>query len=303
MRYISGIHALNLNHGGATGGDWHASALRWENICTLDTANMALGSWGVLRNRLVHLPERGLASAANGEAARELVLVCANVASHERACLDMLELGRFAQVKGMRRDFICNESLTQGILEHAFELRKCNNWAQIDQFLRLEYGLDWIIFLKRAGHLEPPPQRLTEVPNVSLDNNDAAANCPASEVERLEHQAVRLAGLYLRRGNFCDLVTLAALVNNHWDALPVSSRRIVADALCAKGLDRFENALYERHLAAPHEAARAIEAYMQAYARAGLAPDAEWQQIPAKLAQATAGVCDREAGSCHTSIE
>jgi hypothetical protein len=95
---------------------------------------MTLGNWDIYQDRVLDLPEHGV----------QLV----NVASHVRACLDLLELGRFGAVQGMRRDLICNESLNQTIFEKVSLLKDSSHWQAIDLFMKKEYGLDWILYGK-----------------------------------------------------------------------------------------------------------------------------------------------------------
>lgn len=47
MRYITGIHALNLPCSLKTCGDWHTSALKWVDITYADTESSILGDWGI----------------------------------------------------------------------------------------------------------------------------------------------------------------------------------------------------------------------------------------------------------------
>lgn len=127
MRYITGIHALNLSCSLETCGDWHTSALRWENIYFKDTESSFFKDWGIEENRSI--PEH-----------TEIY----SVANHIRALLDLLEDSKFTVAQGMREDFICNESYTQMIFEMVHSMKKLKNWDDIDSFMKKEYRLDWV---------------------------------------------------------------------------------------------------------------------------------------------------------------
>jgi len=78
MRYITGIHALNLPCSLLTSGDWHQSGLRWEKITYRDTEDSIFGDWGIEQCSVVPKHEGTYA-----------------VANHIRALLDLLEIGNF----------------------------------------------------------------------------------------------------------------------------------------------------------------------------------------------------------------
>ncbi len=129
MIYISGVHALNLPCNLETCGDWHMSALRWENIYLKDTEESFWGDWGIEYNKTI--PENP------GQF---------EVANHLRALLDLLEDGVFTVAQGMREDFICNEEYTPLVLDMVWKMRVLSNWVDIDNFMSKEYKSDWINF-------------------------------------------------------------------------------------------------------------------------------------------------------------
>ena len=127
MQYITGIHALNVACSLETCGDWHASALKWEDISYKNTEESIYGDWGLEHG--VSIPEHtGTFTVAN----------------HIRALLDLLDEGKFTVAQGMREDFICNEEYTQLVFAKVTMLRDRPNWNEIDKFMRKEYRLDWL---------------------------------------------------------------------------------------------------------------------------------------------------------------
>jgi hypothetical protein len=129
MKYITGIHALNLTCGLDTCGDWHQSALAWKDIDIRDTKDSLLGEWGLEYNKSI--PEH------DGNY---------TVANHIRACIDLLESGNFSEVQGMHNDFICNEFYNNLIFQKVSELKILPLWAKIDEFMGREYNMRWLRF-------------------------------------------------------------------------------------------------------------------------------------------------------------
>jgi len=129
MRYISGIHALNLPCSLETCGDWHTSALHWDNIDSklVDSEDSAFGDWGIEICDCV--PENpGTYYIANTI----------------RALLDMLYKGNFELAQGMKEDFICNDKYNSLVFEKVLILKNNNNWSEIDKFIEKEYKMQWI---------------------------------------------------------------------------------------------------------------------------------------------------------------
>ena len=131
MQYISGIHALNLPCSLPTCGDWHRSALQWDHPTIRESDNSIFGTYGI--EDCGHVPEHpGLYKAAN----------------HIRALLDLLSEGQFSLAQGMRKDYICNDSLDNEIFSKVIALRSNSNWKAIDHFMGKEYGMRWLRHLK-----------------------------------------------------------------------------------------------------------------------------------------------------------
>lgn len=134
MKYITGIHALNLPCSLPTFGDWHRYGIQWKNLTIRDTEKSIFGDYGI--EEYSKVPEHpGTFKVAN----------------HIRALLDMLAEGQFGYAQGMRKDFICNDSLDTEVFEKVFQLKNTPLWDQINQFMGREYAMRWLRFLKQQG--------------------------------------------------------------------------------------------------------------------------------------------------------
>lgn len=129
MKYLTGIHALNLECPLPTGGDWHTSALRWKDITIADTDEMFFGDYGITIG--VPIPKHYGPYA---------------VADHIRALLDLLQWGDYAEAQGMNNDFICNSDYDLEVLQKVWAMRVLPNWGQIDAFMGKEYLMKWVWF-------------------------------------------------------------------------------------------------------------------------------------------------------------
>lgn len=133
MKYVSGIQALNLGDRSKTPGDWHHGAMDWSRPYMLDTETSPFGSYDI---DLHKVPEHGLMP----------------VASHVRACLDLIEQGYFSDAQGMRANFISNDQLDQVIMDKIWLLRNRSDWPQIANFMGHEYLGRWLDYCE--AHLE-----------------------------------------------------------------------------------------------------------------------------------------------------
>ena len=131
MIYLSGIHALNLPCRLNTCGDWHCSALKWKDLTLLNSDNSIYKEYGIEPDRTI--PEH------NGSY---------YVANHIRAILDLLEMGAFPLAQGMRDDFICTSEYDDEIFGKVLLLNKLPHWKQIDAFMRKEYYMKWVNYLR-----------------------------------------------------------------------------------------------------------------------------------------------------------
>ena len=134
MRYITGIHALNLPCSLETCGDWHRSAIQWSQPTFRESKHSFFGAYGVEMD--VSIPEHSETFA---------------VANHIRALLDLLEAGKFSIAQGMNKDFICNDSYTEEIFEKVASMKSLPHWYEIDCFMGREYYGKWLDYKRRAG--------------------------------------------------------------------------------------------------------------------------------------------------------
>ena len=132
MKYITGTYALNLPSALGTPGDWHQSALNWEEPRYLDTDDSVFGDWGI---------EDGIAPG----------LGKVKKANHIRACLDLIDEGYYSSAQGMRKDFIDEEQYTNEVFIKVSLLKNKPNWDEIDRFMGREYLCDWLDYKELAG--------------------------------------------------------------------------------------------------------------------------------------------------------
>lgn len=130
MKYVSGIHALNLPCAIDTAGDWHAPSQDWDAPWVLISDESIFGSWGIETNRTIPF----------ASTPQRLV----NIANHIRACLDLLEHNRLTLARGMREGFIDNENYTPMVFELVERLKDVPHWPAINKLMIKEYGLDWL---------------------------------------------------------------------------------------------------------------------------------------------------------------
>lgn len=133
IMYLTGIYALNLSDSTGTPGDWHYSAIDWNNIKIADLNQSSFGNWRLYRREVPY----------NGEML---------VADHIRACLDLIEKGAFSVVGGMKEYFICDKKYNNLIFEKVWILRSKPNWNKIDDFMGKEYLCDWLKFKRRKSY-------------------------------------------------------------------------------------------------------------------------------------------------------
>lgn len=130
MRYITGIHALNIHTMPDVCGDWHRGALNWQKVCWQESNQSIWGDYGIIESRFVP----------------ELNQTC-NVANTIRALLDVIANQQFFYAQGMKNDYICNEKYTNEIFKKVLMLRDQPDWAAIDAFMQSEYKMRWVRYV------------------------------------------------------------------------------------------------------------------------------------------------------------
>lgn len=131
MKYLSGIHALNIPCNLETCGDWHQSAIKWNDLDDKlkESSDSIFKDYGIQKNITLTFLE--------GQPTY-------NVANHIRACLDLISEGNFSLVQGMNRDFIVNNAYDKEIFEKVYLLNHLPIWNNIDSFMGKEYKMKWL---------------------------------------------------------------------------------------------------------------------------------------------------------------
>lgn len=139
MKYVSGLFALNLPCSLNTTGDWHRTSLPWDKVEIKDSDKSPLKDFGIEKN--IYIDELN----ANY-----------NVANHIRACVDILDEGRYTLVSGMRYDFFDNnEDIIPDLFNCVFSLKSQKTqkeWESISQIMEKDYMLKWIVFLQEKNN-------------------------------------------------------------------------------------------------------------------------------------------------------
>ena len=129
MKYITGIHALNLSCSLETCGDWHRSALQWEHPNIKESETSFYKDYGLESNHKI--PEHD---------------EYFTIANTIRALLDLLYDRRFPIAQGMNEDFICNDKYDDEIFNKVYEMKELDYWDEIDLFMQKEYRTKWLKF-------------------------------------------------------------------------------------------------------------------------------------------------------------
>jgi hypothetical protein len=212
MRYITGIHALNLNCSLETCGDWHQSALAWKNVTFGESVNSVFGDWGIEQDRDVPFVDES----------RKF-----NVANHIRALLDLIDRGDFSNAGGMNRDFICNDKYDTVIFDKVALLRDNSNWALINNFMSKEYRMKW---LKYRGENVQHSIRKTSFKSQIDDSN----------LNNINTLCVKLSNAYIGRDRIRDLYDVCFICKNYWNELSPNSQEALRNAVFQKGFEQFD---------------------------------------------------------------
>lgn len=126
MLYITGIHALNLPCHLSTSGDWHQSALQWDNPQIRESNEMFYKDYGI---ELEHaIPEHTEKY---------------NIANTLRALLDLLYEQNFSLAQGAKEDFIGNSDYDEEFFNQVWKMNSLDYWDKIDSFMNKEYRMKW----------------------------------------------------------------------------------------------------------------------------------------------------------------
>ena len=127
MKYISGLHSLNLPCKLNTDGDWHTSALSWKDLCIMDTDSSPFGNYGIENGRCI--PEH------KGTY---------NVANHLRAILDMLVIGRYDLISGFKRNFFSTDEYDEELFQ---KVQTILPNEKVNKAMHKEYGRRWRLWI------------------------------------------------------------------------------------------------------------------------------------------------------------
>lgn len=131
MQYITCIHALNLPCSLETCGDWHTSAIQWDNPQVRESNDSIFKDYGIEECSCVP-KHKGTHHIANTL----------------RALLDLLVEGSFGIAQGAKEDFICNDKYTKEFFSKVYMLKSMSNWQDINKFMQKEYMFEWDGYLK-----------------------------------------------------------------------------------------------------------------------------------------------------------
>ena len=134
MKYLTGVHALNIEDSTECCGDWHTSALNWRNIRVVDSDKTMFKDWGIEINKSI--PEH---------------TETYNVANTLRAVLDLMVEGQTRYLKGFRNDFICTDVYNREFFEKVSLLRSLDNWEDIDALMKHEFMWEWDKYIEGAN--------------------------------------------------------------------------------------------------------------------------------------------------------
>ena len=133
MKYVTGIHALNIPCNLETSGDWHMSSVQWEHPTTMDTDTAFFSTWGIEQHKIPPDFQRPVP-----------------VANHIRACLDLLEMRNYVNLRGMKENYICHDDYQGLIFSQVIKMRTLSHWKEISRFMESEYFMDWVRFCRKV---------------------------------------------------------------------------------------------------------------------------------------------------------
>ena len=222
MRYLSGIHALNLNCSLDTCGDWHQSALRWEELDWRESDGSVWGDYGIEENS--HIPKHpGTYKTAN----------------HIRALLDLLADGNTALAQGMRDELVDNDKYTLEIFSKVILLKQLPVWPKVDDFMGMEYFRQWLEYKDEKQCKKFIPKSL---PTVALSCNFSSLS--DDDINRL----ARIKALdYVSSNSIRDLYDLSFVINNYYDKLAVTTIEFVSDLMQYNDLELADYLLAVQH--------------------------------------------------------
>lgn len=295
MKYITGIHALNLPCPLETSGDWHTSALRWENITIAESKEMFFGSYGI--NYGVKIPEH-----------KEIYAV----ADHIRALLDLLELGHFTAAQGMNKDFICNPAYDEEIFGKVYSMRILDNWEDINLFMEKEYFMQWVRYRegreqeagdwiegdidaqKRSSDNDGNVEKSLPIENARKSKNIDECNCTCINdlrAHNIDDLAMRKGAAYQYGNRLRDLYDVCYICGHYLDDLSPYVLEQLKINMGTNGIRQFEYVISTQEDDSVDKN-RLVRDYLAVYDKLGLLMDEEERDIIAQM-RCRYGIADR----------
>lgn len=130
MKYITGLHALNLDCSLNTCGDWHTSGIQWESPFIKESINSTFGNYGIEDN--CRVPQHPGSH---------------KVANHIRYFWIYWRMA----ISVMHKECICTDEYNSEIFEKILLLKSHENGKTVNSFMGKEYGRKWLDFIKYHG--------------------------------------------------------------------------------------------------------------------------------------------------------
>lgn len=128
MKYVTGIHGLNVRTGRNTCGDNRAEHLDWSRMIMLDTDKSELGMWGI---------ELGTKVPGHKETFA--------VADHLRCIVDIMSEFRDCDgLIGFKDKYLKTDEYNKELFEKVCSLYGRPNWDDINSLMEGEYLFEWV---------------------------------------------------------------------------------------------------------------------------------------------------------------
>ena len=225
MKYITGLHALDLPCSLETCGDFHHLP-DWKHPMVMNTEKAFFGDWGLEWHEIP------------GQGGKRVP-----VANHIRACLDMLEMRDYANLQGMNAVYLDAPRYNEFIFEQVLRMRALPYWKEIDAFMESEYFMFWVrvswLASRRAEKGWRPEKPLWRC---VIDTGELRQRYRAMTPEERQ-EAVQEAALgFLRREELRlpHVVALCILLDEYFDEMDDGTKQQVCDVLRYQPCERFE---------------------------------------------------------------
>lgn len=215
MLYVSCVYALNLPCKLDLQGDWHMSSLDWDKVTFLNSADSIYKDYGIEQsysNSLVNL-------------------YYVNKANYIRACLDLLELGKFSLLKTFMHKWLDTDDkkLLSEIFSQVSKLSTSDKWSEIDDLMCHEYMMKWVRFKYEKG-----------IPNIIKISDSRSSVKEQINQINVNDIVEYMIDDYLRRTELNDLDLLMYICRKYWQFLEKSVQKRIKRAMTIKDLEYVE---------------------------------------------------------------